>query len=161
MAKLTPPPEPLSDGVVSLRPWRLADASAVAAACQDPEIQRWTRVPSPYSDADACEWLESQPRRWLNGESAEFAVVDAVSGDVLACVGLVDIEWDDRRAEIGYWVVAGARRRGVARRAVLLLCDWAFREVDLIRLEILAEAENQVLAAAIARYAAFINLPLG
>ena len=33
---------------VRLRSWRPDDVGAVLAACQDPEIQRWTEVPVPY-----------------------------------------------------------------------------------------------------------------
>ena len=33
------------------------DVPAVVAACQDPEIPRWTRVPFPYTDDDARAYL--------------------------------------------------------------------------------------------------------
>ncbi|MGW5696666.1 helix-turn-helix domain-containing protein, partial [Streptomyces asiaticus] len=32
-----------------------ADTDAVFAACQDPDIQRWTSVPSPYERAHAAD----------------------------------------------------------------------------------------------------------
>jgi hypothetical protein len=35
---LGPPEAPLSDGVVSLRPWTLDDVPAIAEACDDDEI---------------------------------------------------------------------------------------------------------------------------
>jgi hypothetical protein len=39
-------------GVV-LRPWRLDDAPAVTAACQDAEIERWLAfVPQPYTEEE-------------------------------------------------------------------------------------------------------------
>ena len=155
MSKLIPLREPLSDGVVSLRPWHLADAPAVTAACQDPEIPRWTRVPTPYTEADACEWLEDEPHRWHAGESAELAVVNAISGDLLGAVALLAIHWEDRRATIGYWVAAEARRRGVAHRAVWLLSDWAFQSLDLVRLQIIAEAEN-VASCRVAEASGFV-----
>ncbi|MGH3450260.1 MAG: GNAT family N-acetyltransferase, partial [Haloechinothrix sp.] len=41
-------PVELSDGDLLLRPWQPQDAEAVYRACRDPEIQRWTTVPSPY-----------------------------------------------------------------------------------------------------------------
>jgi RimJ/RimL family protein N-acetyltransferase len=43
----------LRDGDLVLRPKRPDDLDAVTAACQDPEIPRWTFVPSPYTRADA------------------------------------------------------------------------------------------------------------
>ena len=40
-----------------LRPYRPGDVEAVHRACQDSEIQRWLRVPSPYTEADAVEFV--------------------------------------------------------------------------------------------------------
>ena len=53
------PDPPLRDDAVVLRPWSLDDVPAVTAACQDPEIPRWTTVPTPYAEEDARLWLES------------------------------------------------------------------------------------------------------
>ena len=47
------PDPPLSDGVITLRAKARADIPALVAICADPEIPRWTRVPSPYTPEDA------------------------------------------------------------------------------------------------------------
>jgi len=55
--------------------------------------------------------------------SVELGIVDATDDDrVLGAVGLVRVEWEDQRAEVGYWTAPDARRRGVASRA-LFACD--------------------------------------
>lgn len=41
-------PVELTDGTVVLSPPTDADVDAIFLACQDPEIQAWTTVPSPY-----------------------------------------------------------------------------------------------------------------
>ena len=66
----------LEDEVVLLRPYERGDVPAIVAACQDPEIPRWTSVPSPYTEADALAWLESD-------EEESFAVVDRSTGELL------------------------------------------------------------------------------
>jgi hypothetical protein len=43
----------LSDGRVSLRPWRVADAALMAAACADPEIALFCMMPAGYTEAMA------------------------------------------------------------------------------------------------------------
>jgi len=35
-----------------------ADIDAITAACQDPEVPRWTTVPSPYTRKNAVEFIE-------------------------------------------------------------------------------------------------------
>ena len=47
------PVEGLSDGGVRLRLIAEADLPVIVAACQDPEIPRWTRVPDPYGESEA------------------------------------------------------------------------------------------------------------
>src|SRR3954466_5430595 len=60
----------LSDGVITLRRAAEADVPALVAACQDPEIPRWTAVPSPYTEADARAFLTTLPEE-------RFLIVDA------------------------------------------------------------------------------------
>jgi RimJ/RimL family protein N-acetyltransferase len=146
--------EPLGDGVVTLRRFTDGDVSALTACLQDPEIPRWTRVPAPYAEQDAREYLVGGEEAWQAGEEACLAIVEAGSGELLGSIGLVYIEWEDERAEIGYWVAAPARRTGVATRAVRLLARWAFVELGLFRLEILPDVENEA-SLAVARACGF------
>ncbi|KPC96276.1 acetyltransferase, partial [Streptomyces sp. NRRL F-6602] len=46
-------PITLTTARLTLRALATADVDAVYRACQDPEIRRWTTVPSPYRRADA------------------------------------------------------------------------------------------------------------
>jgi len=150
------PDPPLSDGVVALRAWAPADVPALVAACQDREIPRWTLVPSPYAEADAHGYLRHMAAGWRDGARATFAVVDAAGGDApLGSVALQAIDWDQRAADIGYWVAAPARGRGVATRAVELVAGWAFETLRLERLELRAHGDNAA-SHAVARRAGFV-----
>jgi RimJ/RimL family protein N-acetyltransferase len=134
--------EPLSDGAVSLRHWRDDDVPAIVAACQDPEIPRWTSVPVPYADADARAFLASLPAAMQAGASCTFAIVERGADEPVGAIGFPRLSWEDERAEVGYWVAAPARGRGVAARAVRLLCRWGFAEAGFHRIELLAAREN-------------------
>ena len=104
------PDPPLADDAITLRPKALADADALVAACQDPEIPRWTRVPRPYRRAHAIEWIEGSGETLAKGTSIDWLAVDA--GDtVLASVGLMEIDSERGYGEIGYWVAREARAR--------------------------------------------------
>jgi RimJ/RimL family protein N-acetyltransferase len=128
-------PVEITAGRLHLRPFGPADEGAVYAACQDPEIQRWTRVPSPYTREHAREFLtESVPAGWRDDTAYTFAVCDSVTADVLAAVGL-HRNRTDNVAEIGYWVAAWARGHGVATDAVATVCRWGFGAVGLARID--------------------------
>jgi len=123
----------LEDNVVRLRPFEESDVPAIVAACQDPEIPRWTAVPSPYTEADARAWLASN-------EEESFAVVDRASGELLGSIGVRYL--DGRIGEVGYWVKREARGRGVATRALELVARWALVEKGLGRFQLRADVAN-------------------
>ena len=67
----------LGDDEIALRPPVPGDVHAITEACQDPEIPRWTRVPSPYTRAHAVEFVERSARTWEQGTDAPFVIVGA------------------------------------------------------------------------------------
>jgi RimJ/RimL family protein N-acetyltransferase len=132
----------LRDGDLVLRPMRPEDADAITAACQDPEIPRWTFVPSPYARADAEQFIARNAEEAAAGKTVNLLAVDARDGRLLGSFGLMEIGREPGYGEIGYWVAGGARGRGIATRATRLLADWARTELGLSRLEILPHKDN-------------------
>lgn len=123
----------LADGEVALRPFTEDDVAAITDACQDPEIPRWTRVPSPYTEDDARGFVST-------AGDGSFAIVDARTGELLGSMGVRLL--DDAIGQIGYWVSREARGRGVATRALRLISEWAFDALGLARLQLITELEN-------------------
>jgi RimJ/RimL family protein N-acetyltransferase len=136
------PVEGISDGAVVLRLPSDADVPAIVAACQDPEIPRWTRVPMPYGEGEARGWLAQEAQSRADGEMLGLVVVDAEDGTLLGSAGIVHINRDEGRCELGYWMARQARGRGVATRAVRLLSRWTFDSLPVDRIEIHAEPDN-------------------
>jgi RimJ/RimL family protein N-acetyltransferase len=141
MPPLPLPDPPLSDGTIALREKTEADIPALVAAVQDPLIPRYTRVPSPYGERQAREFLVEQRRRREEGTELSLLVVDPDRDDLLGSVG-ARVDRDNARAEIGYWVAREARGRGVASGAVVLLGGWLFEALGLTRLQIHTETDN-------------------
>lgn len=123
MTPLVPPDPPLDDGVVALRPFVPGDAQALRDACQDPDIQRFLPLPTPYTEAVAEAYVARTERQWADGTTVAFAVVDAA--DHRHVLGAVNVAVVDAVGTTGYWVAPWARRRGVATRALRLLAGWA------------------------------------
>jgi RimJ/RimL family protein N-acetyltransferase len=141
MPALAPPDPPLTDGVVTLRSWRDSDAGAIVRMMDEPEIARWTRAPSPYKESDAIAWLATHPVLLRRRTELPLAITDTESGELLGSIGLRFPE--DGRGEFGYLVAAGARRRGVAARALRLYARYAFDELGVERLEVLIHPGNE------------------
>ena len=155
MPSLALPDPPLSDGVITLREFESTDVAALVEACQDPEIPRFTLVPSPYTEEHARAWLPSVAAGRAAGTRMAFAIVDAPAGDaLLGAAGLNVIDHEQRAADVGYWLAAPARGRGVATRAVELLAAWAFDTLGLERLELRTQEHNHA-SRAVAERAGF------
>jgi RimJ/RimL family protein N-acetyltransferase len=128
-----PRPDPsLRDDVVALRRWTMDDVAVVAAACQDAEIPRWTMVPTPYTEADAREFL-SQVTRELD-DQLNLAITRVDDGSVVGSITIWLVK--PQIAEFGYWAARKARGRGYTTRALRLFARWALEELKLPRLQL-------------------------
>jgi RimJ/RimL family protein N-acetyltransferase len=136
------PEPPLADAELRLRPWTLGDVPAVTAACQDPEISRWTVVPQEYTDQDATEFIATREADRAAGRELSLAIVSHRDA-LLGSIAVSNVDWPDHRAEIGYWMAREVRGRGLGTRAVRLLSRWAIAELRLERLELLANPANE------------------
>lgn len=140
-------PVTLTTERLTLRPFRPSDADAVHAACQDPDIQRWTTVPSPYERAHA-EDLTGRicAEHWRDDITYDFAVVTKRDGVLVGAMGLVrlaQLRTAEHQAELGYWTVREHRRRGYTGEAARAVIEWAFTRLGVERLEWCAETGNE------------------
>ena len=133
---------PLTDGQIVLRDWRASDADALIEPLNDPDIARWTRVPSPYTRADAEEFLALRAARADRGEALTLAIASAASDEPLGSIALKVTSPENGRGEIGYLVFPAARGGGVGARAVRLLARHGLERAGLRRIEILTATTN-------------------
>lgn len=127
MLAQTPPA--LTDGKVLLRPITSADVPAITAHCQDPEIPRWTMVPSPYERHHAEKFVAS----------GEWGLAICLAGEpdvLLGCIGVPHVDDDAGTCEVGYWVAAPARGSGLAPAALRLVATWLLQECGYRRIEL-------------------------
>jgi RimJ/RimL family protein N-acetyltransferase len=142
MPELTPPDPPLSRGRVLIRPPGNGDVDAITAACQDPDIVRFTRIPTPYTRERGQKFVEECREGWKQGRSANFVGIDLHNGMLLGSIGLV-IDEGAAAAEIGYWVVPDARGSGVATTMGWLVATYGFEAVGLKRITLEAAITNE------------------
>jgi RimJ/RimL family protein N-acetyltransferase len=112
----------LTDGPdLVLRMPRPDDVDDIVAQCRDPEFQRWTRVPVPYNESDAQDFVKRVADGWRTNV-AMFAI--AHQGRFS---GSVDLRFDGiGGAEVGFGLAPWARGKGVMTRALRLVLAWAF-----------------------------------
>jgi len=126
------------------------DVAAVFAACQDPEIARWTTVPSPYTREHAVDFVRRSAQAWDAGSENTWAM--RADGELVGMIGLHRIAGG--QAELGYWVSAAGRGRGYGVEAGRAVLDFAFGPLRLQRVEWHAVVGN-VPSARLARSLGF------
>lgn len=140
----------LRDGDLRLRLPASRDLDAITAACQDPGIVRFTRVPWPYGRADAEAFLAASEAGLAAGTLVSLVAVDPHDDRLLGAIGLsVDVR--DLSGELGYWVVPAERGRGVAVRGGRLLLRLGFSQLDLGYVHLWSAAHNAASNAVAAR----------
>jgi RimJ/RimL family protein N-acetyltransferase len=100
-----------------------ADVDAITEGAQDPEVPRWTTLPSPYLRADAEGFIAKAAEWW----DAESELTWGIRADD-RWVGMLGLHRVQRggSAEIGYWVAAPARGRGYITEAARAVIDFGF-----------------------------------
>ena len=130
-----------SGGGIVLREWRRADIPALVEVIGDPEIRRTLpHIPDPYTSADAEEYIANTRERLTAGTTMAVAIV--VDGGLGGSIDLRLDGFTGDTAEMGYWVAAPVRGRGVASTAARLLSDFGFETLGVRRVELNAEVTN-------------------
>jgi RimJ/RimL family protein N-acetyltransferase len=126
---------------VRLEPLGESHLAGVAAMFGDDDVVRFTRIPSDPPPGWEREWYEFYDEGRRDGTREAFAIVDD-DGAFLGLALAFGIEREGRQLELGYVVAPAARGRGVATQALQLLTDWAFRELDALRIELWISSAN-------------------
>ncbi|MFA7249548.1 MAG: GNAT family N-acetyltransferase [Dehalococcoidia bacterium] len=120
---------------VVLRGWALGDATSLARHANNRNIWRnfHDGFPSPYTEEDAREWVESQ----VGIDPPQNFAID-VDGEAAGGIGFELAEADNiyrGTAGIGYWLGEAFWGRGIMSEAVAAVTTYAWQTFPFERLE--------------------------
>ncbi|PMB67922.1 hypothetical protein BM221_006097 [Beauveria bassiana] len=133
---LQPPPRSITtDGSITLRRWRISDASALIRITSDSCSRlaswvAWARRSAPCTLDEAMASTQLMAHRWDEGQSWEYAIT--VQGEeeeeevVVGSCGLRRRE-DHPGVDAGYWLAESSTGMEYVTRAVKLLVEEAWR----------------------------------
>ncbi|MFI5492443.1 GNAT family N-acetyltransferase [Actinoplanes sp. NPDC051859] len=136
-----PYPISLTGDGITLREWRDEDLDELVAMLDEPDIARWTPMPSPFDVEAGIAYLKRARQGRVSGQRMQLAIT-ADGGKPLGEVLLFGVDVGLREAELGYLVGAAHRRRGLARRSLTLLSGYARSTLSLNRLLLRIDAGN-------------------
>ena len=119
---------------ITIRNWKITDASSLAAVLSNKNILNNLRdgLPYPYTEKDAEEYIDFI----LNSNPNDtFAYAIDVDGRAVGSIGAFrqrNIHF--RTAELGYYLSEEYWGRGIMTIAVKQICEKLFSETDILRI---------------------------
>ncbi|MFQ5563758.1 MAG: GNAT family N-acetyltransferase [Parvularculaceae bacterium] len=114
----------------SLTPVAPADAPRIAELCDDRDIaENSARIPHPYTLEDAKRFIDYAEKAFASGGEYVFGVRE--NGALIACAGVL---CGGDSFDLGYWVGAAYRGRGVATEAARRVVRFAFEGLGAKRI---------------------------
>lgn len=135
----------LSHGLITLRPLVEKDIPEIYRSCQDPIIPRFTRVPIDYTMVHAEFFVrEKIPASLVAKTELAFAIDygNGSDGQFAGVISFHSMDLPDHVAELGYWINADARDKGVGTAAARILTNYGFETMGFERIEALVDVEN-------------------
>jgi RimJ/RimL family protein N-acetyltransferase len=147
--------EPLTDGVVGVRPGAERDIPEVLIAYQDdPSMYLRMGQLRPPSGAELGRRAERAETDRVAGRGLTLTILEAGDDTCRGQIYVDGIDWDNSRAELGIWVAPQRRGRSLAARALALVAPWLLRDGGLQRVGVATETDNEPMLGA-ARAAGF------
>ncbi|GAA3350802.1 hypothetical protein GCM10020358_78080 [Amorphoplanes nipponensis] len=141
-----PYPIALTGDGVTLREWRDEDLDDLVELLDEPDIARWTPMPSPFDLEAGVAYLKRARQSRASGQRIQLAIT-LDGGRPIGEVLLFGVDAGLREAELGYLVGAAHRRRGHASAALSLLSGYARGSLGLSRLLLRIDPANTASCA--------------
>jgi RimJ/RimL family protein N-acetyltransferase len=133
---------------VHLSEFRSSDKHALVEHLNDRDLyDRTLRIPFPYADADADDWLALVAKATKQqGRPVHWAIRMGDDALIGGC-GFDDLQvGKSHRAEIGYWLAKPFWGRGIMTAVVQQACQHAFEEFGLVKITAHVFAHNPASA---------------
>jgi len=62
---------------------------------------------------------------------------------LIGVIGIVDIDWQDKKTEIGYWIDSKYQGKGIITKSCKVIIDYAFNKLKLNKVEIHCAENNK------------------
>ena len=117
-----------------LRSLTLEDAQDVQRFAGDRDIALMVlRIPHPYEDGMAEEWIRACADAYKKDEAINFAITLRTDRNLIGTIGL-ELEQENERAELGYWIGKPYWNLGYATEAARAVVAYSFEVLKLNRI---------------------------
>jgi len=133
---------PITESIV-LRQIQTSDAPDIFKTIdsQRQYLGKWLPfVEFSMKEADTFRFIQSNVE--ASADKREFVFVIIHQGRFAGVIGFKDTDWLNRRTEMGYWLAEEMQGRGLVTQSVEKLCQFAFEELGINRIQIKCAVGN-------------------
>ncbi len=116
---------------INLRKLKKSDAESIQKHAKDKEISRYTILPHPYKLKHAQDFINLTHKKMRKKESYEFGIELKVTKKIIGMMGLINIDFENKKAEVGYWLGKKYWKQGLTTESLKLILKFGFRELKL------------------------------
>jgi RimJ/RimL family protein N-acetyltransferase len=128
---------------IKLRKLKFSDVKDIYGNVKDKEVVRWTlRIPYPYPKDGAKKFIRKTRRNIKKKKSYELGIVLKEADKIIGIVGLTNIDYKNKNAELGYWLGKKYWNKGLMTEAVKLMLWFGFEKLKLHRVYTKSFEEN-------------------
>ncbi len=148
-------PPVLTGRIVRLEPLDRRHVSDLTEAAKDEKIWEFMRYGVVNTEEKMLELIDDLLAHQARGTDMPFTVVHQAEGKAIGMTRYLNIEPENRAVEIGgTWYGKAYQRTGVNTECKFLLLQYAFEQLDCIRVQIKADQRNERSLRAIERIGA-------
>lgn len=135
-------PRVLDGRTVRLEPLTLRHIPALARVAFDPDLWRWTTT-RITNEGELRSYVEDALSLQRAGSALPFCILSKTSGEAIGSSRFGNYDAANRRVEIGWTWVAGPWQRTTANpEAKRLMLEYAFTDLECLRVEFKTDALN-------------------
>ena len=121
-----------SKEMIKLRELKTSDKSVIAKLLNNKKV--WdnltNRIPYPYTERDAEIFL-----KFIKRDNYHKAFAIEYNKDFCGIIGLIkQQDVHEKSAELGYWIGEPFWNKGITTKAVKLITDYGFKNLDIVRI---------------------------
>ncbi|KTD85141.1 GNAT family N-acetyltransferase [Paenibacillus etheri] len=125
-----------------LRKMKVSDSPSLFKIWSDPEVTEFMNIDCFTDESQAKDMIKLLDEFSLDNKAIRFSIIEMESNEIIGSCGFNFLDFENKKAEIGYDIAREFWGRGYASEAISTLLDYAFLSLKLNRIEAKVEPEN-------------------
>ena len=125
-----------------LRKMKENDSHCLFTIWSNPDVTRFMNIENFSNENQAKEMIHFLNELSAQNKAMRYTIVEAKTNQIIGSCGFNTLDYENRKAEIGYELDSTFWGRGYGTEAVSSLVDYAFKQLHFTKIEAEVEPEN-------------------